>query len=137
MKEIKFRAWHSIYKYMINEADIAVGWGVVLLEEPGVLSNEWMKISSLIPMQFTGLEDNTGKEIYEGDIICGTAPQWEKEVGVVVFERGGFGWGPHNHFAQYNDIYLGQMKIIGNIHENPDLIPKPHANCQPSDPHKF
>ena len=70
-------------------------------------------------MQYTGLKDKNGKEIYEGDIL-----EWFNDLtgsthrGVVRFTQGGFYCG---------DYYLYAIKcylpvIIGNIYENPELL---------------
>lgn len=74
--------------------------------------------SGFILEQFTGLLDKHGKEIYEGDIIRDVDT---KETGTVGFELGGFyctiDWG--------TDFYKGVYRngeIIGNIHENPELL---------------
>lgn len=70
-------------------------------------------------MQFTGLLDKNGKEIYEGDIIFNEHDELKKYP--VVFEKGMF---------CVNDwtmpLWKGDTKnfweIIGNIYENPDLL---------------
>lgn len=79
-----------------------------------------LKFDSLV--QFTGLHDKNGKEIYEGDIIQIAYDQ--TCIGQVVYEDGRF---TATEFV--NSSYLGQddvesmgIEVIGNIHENPELL---------------
>ena len=67
--------------------------------------------------QFTGLRDKNGKEIYEGDI--------DEARGVCVWDEDtvSFGWIDHEdgYFHDWGYIF-GDFDIIGNIHENPELL---------------
>ena len=92
--------------------------------------------------QFTGLNDKNGKDIYEGDILRKPAKnQWEEEnfVGYEVFWHDNdcadnhIGWQMNRHhyngclcgttdFVRFLPKYCGQMEIIGNIHDNPELL---------------
>ena len=64
--------------------------------------------------EFTGLHDKDGKEIYEGDIVEYYHPYCEMEIHEVTFEPE-HGYSP---LFKYNKGF----KIIGNIHENPELL---------------
>jgi uncharacterized phage protein (TIGR01671 family) len=76
-------------------------------------------------MQFTGLKDRNGKEIYEGDILCN--PNQLK--GIVVYYEAGFHLEAKrkNGNIWYMPLNLGMLRnkeIIGNVYENPELINK-------------
>ncbi|MGJ0848286.1 YopX family protein [Tissierella praeacuta] len=79
----------------------------------------------LIIMQYTGLKDKNGKEIYEGDIVEFVDCQYESEtlcVGEVIFEE--FGWHFTNSITESSlSCYdSSEVKIIGNIYENKELL---------------
>lgn len=109
MREFKFRVWFN--KSMVYSDQ---------MEEE---SNNW-NISSLFEyydcghfMQFTGLKDQNGKEIYEGDIIEQDINGY-KIKGVISFYDNGF-WIKNPD----NSLHLPHIKlIIGNIYENPELL---------------
>jgi uncharacterized phage protein (TIGR01671 family) len=79
----------------------------------------------LILLQFTGLKDKNGKEIYEGDIVQYSMPDmagedvWYTEE--VTFVDGCFTLDGSAPVSLINDA-MGQ--VIGNIFENPDLLTK-------------
>lgn len=69
-------------------------------------------------MQFTGLKDNNGKEIYEGDIVRTNEAEW---IAKVVFEQGNFMCCDKiNGFSAYCE--WEKFEVIGNIYQNPELL---------------
>lgn len=128
-REIKFRAWDRLTKTMahftarfeIHDA----GDGHLSFDgnpEIGPVGNGGVERYEI--MQFTGLHDKNGKEIWEGDVVEITLPGGGSERGVMVFdeERGRFG------FKGSDGIIFGLVtgdkanKSIGNIYENPELL---------------
>ena len=113
-REIKFRVW-STYKSDMPGKMIRLGYDTI-----GMLSDlkddkHW-KV-----MQFTGLKDKNGKEIYEGDIVVCSFEQSTPEV----VEYGG--WSSNAVHDVYGYVFNASAEndtliVIGNIHENPELL---------------
>jgi len=151
MREIKFRAWDKkkgkmIYQFNMTSDGKAYGWAKaticdgVVIDEPAPLSVELM--------QYTGLKDKNGREIYEGDIVktsCG-------DIGIIKFgipkdmtinggeydvDYIGFyidiikgDWGTtdvESRVAPLVDDYY-EIEVIGNIYENPELLEEVTSN---------
>ena len=118
MREIKFRAWDGSKGKMTNDFFLESS-GLYLDSDPyGVDMSNKIRIfqppmeNHYTIMQYTGLRDKNGKEIYEGDILCFAGltnkpfvVKWdEKEIRFTS-------WLPRN-----------TVEIIGNIYENPYLL---------------
>ena len=110
-REIKFRAWMDDGRMICGEPDYI--WE--------------MKSDDSPVMQYTGLKDKNGKEIYEGDIIT-YQEEPQKMKAEVVWKNGGFVFvyedGTENITSEswYAPMDVEITEIIGNVHENPDLI---------------
>lgn len=70
--------------------------------------------------QYTGLTDKNGNRIFEGDIVTMPAYQGGKKKAIVYFKNGKFAVDGSNY--NFKDICPKRMEVIGNIHDNPELL---------------
>jgi uncharacterized phage protein (TIGR01671 family) len=141
-RQIKFRCWDG---KRMTTSGIMFNCSTGCLEVPKTVNDPEM-----ILMQYTGLKDKNGKEIYEGDIVQSMKDDWsfcdgwandderwipynkkEKEVpkivdvtDVVTMDRFPVYWLKNEDFG-YEGEHLQTpeyFEVIGNIHENPDLL---------------
>lgn len=138
-RTFKFRAWDERNAQMLYKISVADGGGHVWVPEDEIQimtstthyedaeTGYWL-LSSFKLMQFTGLHDKNGKEIYEGDIVLlkdgiprGDG-QYDDDIFVVKYDKNQTAFIGKNKFT---DEYLGHLEpdeIIGNIFENPELL---------------
>ena len=126
MREIKFRALvkdrKAIFEVvLINYVTKKVTY---LLERVGhLLSVRDAKFNDVELMQYIGLKDKNGKEIYEGDILF---ESFGERYYKVVFENGGFRAEFKGDFDEHSfdliDVVAQGCEIVGNIYENPELM---------------
>ena len=128
MREIKFRAWLKETKEMIPVYQIDFNNGIINSE------SAWRMESEYILEQFTGLYDKNGVEIFEGDIVLhqfgvgysskmyasfadGTQ---RKQAKTIVWNKIYCGYDFLS--PPYDDEWLQDFEVIGNIHDNPELL---------------
>ena len=76
--------------------------------------------------QYTGLTDKNGTKVFEGDIVFVDVVHFPTQKGVVTYTKDFFGLDikdvtPIQHCIDYA-IRNGQVEVIGNIHDNPELL---------------
>ncbi len=115
MREIKFRAWGKIEKKMFYPAFLCEDG--ITLGKNGWANNILRDEYDL--MQFTGLLDKNGKEIYEGDIVLYTPKYANKITYEVVFYEGAFVQTKRDDVRYYPDIWndWDETEVIVNIYE--------------------
>jgi uncharacterized phage protein (TIGR01671 family) len=114
-REIKFRAWDNELDCMNQN-----------IQRETVLG-EWLEERERFTvMQFTGLKDKNGKEIYDGDIVSAfhgtqlSAVTWNEDYGLyeVVLQVSGLSEPMEELLGNHLDV----IEVIGNIHEDGDLL---------------
>lgn len=137
MRDIKFRCWDTENKEMLDvqELDYADSYnGQPMIRT--TMYNDYFDTEEIILMQYTGLKDKNGKEIYEGDIVRTFALR-QYINGYVKYnnDRGRFDIGWMSEIEKYkNNGFVGSLscmtndydclEIIGNIYENQGLLEK-------------
>lgn len=132
-REIKFRAFEPDSKEMVHfDNSLAARDMYQAKHLMQLMANEHPKGKDLL-MQYVGMADTDGADIYEGDILvdtdCGgesfdglsSGTELGAFIGSVIFEDGAFvvkipGFLSREHISDYD------WKVIGNIHENPELL---------------
>lgn len=113
-RPLKFRAFNKVTKTMADVLMLGCQDGTVIIMTPAMQIETW-RVEDADVLQFTGLTDKNGKEIYEGDILSGgdVYGPW-----AVVWEVDG--WVLKDGCALH--AALGDKEVIGNIYENSDLL---------------
>lgn len=140
MKEIKFKAWHKAEKKMCDVSIINFDQGAFLIgvkpgeDEigdkyfiPAPTNGRFCNFDEFELLQYTGMNDKNGKEIYKGSVLKAYGKKITRFV--VAFTNGSFDlyhefarWGLLSRLFEMNDM---PVEIIGSIYENPELLTLP------------
>lgn len=139
MRELKFRAWDNNEEWMVDDMFLSFD-GKILTDDVQPHDTPYKEIEladegRYVLMQYTGMKDVKGVEIYEGDIVKRTylfdGAFGKTHIGEVVYDNY---YARHviskpNKFIEPKTEDLGNMlsyrsvyEVIGNIYENPELL---------------
>ena len=130
MREIKFRAWDNVEDKMARVTSIDFRNEHVSIEGDGYTMTDTFEMFEL--MQYTGLTDKNGKEIYEGDILkttyhAGTLKERvfikyvSYDLGMFIVTTKGSSMGT-SLGSEVTKAMNPQVEVIGNIYENKELM---------------
>ena len=130
-REIKFRAWDDHYKYMNYKVLVGTyGEWENVKDDKNYTAYEcephWTHFEpyhkDIHLMQYTGLKDKNGVEVYEGDKVM-FDNEWTEpnEIGVITWNKDTASFQIKGHIPSSSMKHLDRMKVIGNIYENGDM----------------
>ena len=121
MRPIKFRVWHKPEQKMHHylKAKFGKATNITLegkFKDVDHVTTKTVPVDDLEIMQFTGLVDNNGKEIFEGDVVKLFG---NETVSQVYFKDGSF---LIDEPEKKTLLFSILCEVIGNIHEHPEIL---------------
>lgn len=134
MRDIKFRYWDKKKREMIYCGKLYIADSHISFteEEFTYIDDHPEDNKNYVVMQYTGLKDENGKEIYEGDIVVNIdygmcticfGEGWV-ECGAFPISAGFYLYRDDAIEVSVADFVPNELIIIGNIYENPNLLVK-------------
>lgn len=124
MKEFKIKAWLKKEKKMVSIIGIDFNYEYIKYTEDDNLFNENYKTAefkNIELLQFTGLKDNGGQELYEADVIKFN-DGIDDIYGLISYDdEDGTYRVSYENITEHLSEREGDFEIVGNIFENPDL----------------
>lgn len=126
-REIKFRAWLKEERKMVNVETLFIGINRLCFGNSETEDLFFRDFEEVELMQYTGLKDKNGKEVYEGDIVkiielegYGEYCDQVKYTGKIEYCVSEFRIQPLN--LKLSDESIVEIEVIGNIYENKNLL---------------
>lgn len=141
---IKFRAWDEIGKWIGNVTSFDFDEGAVFIETKNSDDENRFEINNVPVMQYTGLKDKNGKEMYFDsdvvkvsawhgyiapsvcmstlDVIDGIDSAKYEYTGLIQKDEFGNPFVKDFYFANLLDADKYEFEVVGNIYENPELL---------------
>ena len=124
MKELKIKAWLKKEKKMVSIIGIDFNYEYIRYTEDDNLFNSDYKVAEFKDielLQFTGLKDNGGQELYEADVIKFNDGV-DDIYGLISYDdEDGTYRVSYENITEHLSEREGDFEIVGNIFENPDL----------------
>jgi uncharacterized phage protein (TIGR01671 family) len=132
MRELKFE-----YGFLSNSGIVKKVYSLSEIPNIKEKCDVWNELPIIYVREFTGLKDKNGVDIYEGDVLEYKNELGRHHVAKIFYKKGGLCFNVHKddfykkpkeiHFYEscadmQSKGFIVQFKIIGNIHENKDLV---------------
>ena len=138
-RDLKFRCWNTVILCWIDKVETAITLsGNVIRMRPDRYFNAVNEDENIL-MQFTGLKDKNGKEVWEGDILkvhiftqelgesLGVREGEKEFIAEICYQELGL-WlqgdteEEGGYILWFNGMHEESLEVIGNIFENPELL---------------
>lgn len=118
-REPKFKAWDKERKKIFDVISIDFEKREVCIKGHGIIT--WRSFDDCDLLEYTGLKDKNGKEIYEGDIVRAGSYK-----GIVKWSNNYLDYRiytiPEHCYFRLGEQNYNDIEVIGNIHQNPELL---------------
>ena len=124
MREIKFRAWLKEQKMVNTETIDFTDKSIQYLKRSEIINAYILRRESFDDvelMQYTGVKDKNGKEIYEGDIVILNDAEEESRC-VVKYKYGSYILVDGDLRENLSNVEDRFLEVVGNIYENKNLL---------------